>query len=48
MKFTFTLLCENSVAKATTALAEHGFSCLLETPEGKISIRHRSGEYPGP
>ena len=35
MKTTLTLLCENSVGKATRALAEHGFSCLIETPDGK-------------
>jgi 7,8-dihydropterin-6-yl-methyl-4-(beta-D-ribofuranosyl)aminobenzene 5'-phosphate synthase len=35
MKITLTILCENSIGKATTALAEHGFSCLIETPDGK-------------
>jgi 7,8-dihydropterin-6-yl-methyl-4-(beta-D-ribofuranosyl)aminobenzene 5'-phosphate synthase len=35
MKTTLTLLCENSIGKASSALAEHGFSCLIETPDGK-------------
>jgi len=30
-----TLLCENCVGSATIALAEHGFSCLIERPDGK-------------
>ncbi len=30
-----TLLCENSIGKATAALAEHGFACLIETSVGK-------------
>jgi 7,8-dihydropterin-6-yl-methyl-4-(beta-D-ribofuranosyl)aminobenzene 5'-phosphate synthase len=35
MKTALTLLCENCVGSATKALAEHGFSCLIERPDGK-------------
>ena len=34
MKTTLTLLCENTVGGASKALAEHGFACLIERPDG--------------
>lgn len=34
MKTKLTILCENSVSKPITAIAEHGFACLVETPAG--------------
>jgi 7,8-dihydropterin-6-yl-methyl-4-(beta-D-ribofuranosyl)aminobenzene 5'-phosphate synthase len=44
MKVTLTLLCENSIGKATAALAEHGFSCLIETSEGKYLFDTGQGQ----
>jgi 7,8-dihydropterin-6-yl-methyl-4-(beta-D-ribofuranosyl)aminobenzene 5'-phosphate synthase len=34
MTLTITILCENTVGRPIRAIGEHGFSCLIETPEG--------------
>jgi len=36
MTVTLTILCENSVGKPGHLVGEHGFSCLVETPQAKL------------
>lgn len=36
MKVRLRILCENTVGKATGCIGEHGFACLVETPEGRF------------
>jgi len=50
MTVTLTVLCENTVGRPSRAIGEHGFSCLIETPEGNylfdtgqgLGLRHNA------
>ncbi|APG28790.1 MBL fold metallo-hydrolase [Syntrophotalea acetylenivorans] len=44
MTVRLTILCENTVARPFGLLGEHGFSCYLETPEGKYLFDTGQGQ----
>ena len=43
MAVTVTILCENTVGRAIPAIGEHGFACLVETPQARILLDSGQG-----